>query len=100
VKLVLALAAGMLLGAVFFGGLWWTIRTRLNAPRPALWLLGSLIVRLGIVLTGFYAVSDNQWEQLLACLLGFGIARLVLTWLVGRESRAVNAPHKAISHAP
>ncbi len=33
-----ALAAGMLLGALFFGGLWWTVRRGLTAGNPALWL--------------------------------------------------------------
>ncbi len=41
--LVLAGVAGLGLGAVFFGGLWWTLRKSLKSPRPALWLLGSLL---------------------------------------------------------
>ena len=35
--LVLALAAGGVLGAIFFGGLWWTVRKGVSSPQPALW---------------------------------------------------------------
>ena len=43
--LALALAAGLLLGAFFFGGLWWTVQKGVASERPALWFLGSLLLR-------------------------------------------------------
>ena len=64
--LALALAAGVLLGAVFFGGLWWTVRKGLSSEQPALWFLGSLLLRTSITLAGFYFVSGGHWERLLA----------------------------------
>jgi hypothetical protein len=36
---------------------------------------------MSIALAGFYFVSGGQWERLLLCLVGFVIARLVVTWL-------------------
>ena len=74
----LALLAGALLGAFFFGGLWWTVRKGLASERPALWFLGSLLLRTGMVLTGFYVVSQGHWSRLAVCLLGFLIARFVV----------------------
>ena len=79
-SLASALVMGVLLGAIFLGGLWWTVRQGLSSKRVALWFLGSLLLRMGIVLAGFYLVSGGQWEQLLLCLLGFVMARLVVTW--------------------
>ena len=79
--LVLAWVAGGALGAMFFGGLWWTVQKSLSSTRPALWLLGSLLLRMSLVPAGFYFVSGGHWERLLACLLGFVIARLVVTRL-------------------
>ena len=79
--LVLALAAGVLLGAIFFGGLWWTVRKGVSSERPALWFFGSLLLRMSIVLAGFYFVGRDDWQRLLLCLLGFVMARLVVTWL-------------------
>lgn len=79
--LVAAWGAGCLLGAVFFGGLWWTVRKGISSQKAALWFLGSLVLRMGIALAGFYVVSAGHWERLLLCLLGFVMARVAVTWL-------------------
>lgn len=79
--LVLAWTAGGVLGAIFFGGLWWTVLKGVSSQRPALWFFGSALLRMSIALTGFYAVAGGHWERLLACLLGFVMARLVVAWL-------------------
>ncbi|MCB9340406.1 MAG: ATP synthase subunit I [Lewinellaceae bacterium] len=76
--LILALLAGALLGAFFFGGLWWTVQKGLTAQNPALWFLGSMLVRTGVTLVGFYFVSDGRWERMVACLLGFLAAKFVV----------------------
>lgn len=95
--LVLAWVAGAALGAMFFGGLWWTIRKGLSSPQPALWFLGSLLLRMSLALAGFYFVSGGHWERLLLCLLGFVMARLAVTWLT-RSSGENLTPET--SHAP
>ncbi len=96
----LTLVAGLLLGAIFFGGLWWTVRKGVSSKRPALLFLGSLLVRTAIVITGFYVVSDGHWQRLLTCLLGFVIARFIVTRLVGPPLRHHNVPVKEAGHAP
>ena len=75
---ILSLLAGALLGAFFFGGLWWTIQKGLTAKNPGLWFLGSILVRTGVTLAGFYFVSGGQWQRMLACLLGFVASRFVV----------------------
>ena len=76
--LMLALAAGVALGALFFGGLWWTVQRAISAKRSALWFLGSMLVRTGVTLVSFYLVSDGRWERMVACLLGFVVARFAI----------------------
>ena len=98
--LALALTAGAGLGAIFFGGLWWTVRNGVSSARPALWFLGSLLLRMGIVLAGFYFVSGGQWKRLVACLVGFIIARVVVTWLMRPAGKTPNRPTQEASHAP
>jgi F1F0 ATPase subunit 2 len=83
--LVLAGIAGGALGAIFFGGLWWTVRLRIRSRQPALLFLGSLLLLTGIVLAGFYFVADRHWERLLVSLLGFVMARLAVTRLTRRN---------------
>jgi F1F0 ATPase subunit 2 len=95
-----ALVAGVLLGAIFFGGLWWTVRRGVSSTRPALWFCGSLLLRTSITLAGFYFVGRGHWERLLVCLLGFVLARPVVTWLT--RPPGVNPTHSAqeAGHAP
>jgi F1F0 ATPase subunit 2 len=98
--LALALVAGLLLGAIFFGGLWWTVRKGVSSKQPAFWFLGSLLLRMSIALAGFYFVSGRHWERLLLCLLGFVMARLVVTWLTRPSGENQNRPASEASHAP
>lgn len=91
--LMLALAAGMALGAMFFGGLWWTVRRGMSANQPALWLFGSLLVRTGLALVGFWFVAGGDWRRMVACLAGFVIARPVVT-------RLTRPPGEGAGHGP
>jgi F1F0 ATPase subunit 2 len=79
--LTLALLAGVLLGTIFFGGLWWTIRRGVSSTQPAVWFFGSLLLRTMIALVGFFFVSHGDWQKMLVCLLGFFLARIAVTWL-------------------
>ena len=98
--LALAWLAGGALGAIFFGGLWMTVRQGVSSPRPALWFFGSLLLRMSIVLAGFYFVSGGQWKRLVACLVGFIIARVVVPWLMRPAGKTQNRPTQEASHAP
>jgi F1F0 ATPase subunit 2 len=79
--IVLATVAGILLGVIFFGGLWWTVREGMSSRRPGIWFLGSLIVRMSVVMLGFFLVGQGDWKRLVACLVGFILARIaVIRW--------------------
>ncbi len=95
-----AMVTGVLLGVMFFGGLWWTIRKSVSFKQPAVWFFGSLLLRMSIALAGFYFVSDGHWERLLVCLLGFFLARLIVTRLTGPPVEHRNSPAKEVVHAP
>ena len=98
-RLVWAWVAGGMLGALFFGGLWWTVRKGVVSKQPALWFLGSLLLRTGILLAGFYWVSGGHWERLLLCLLGFIMARPVVTWLTRPSAGNRIPPAQEARHA-
>ncbi|MFA6014345.1 MAG: ATP synthase subunit I [Gallionellaceae bacterium] len=93
-QFALALLTGLLLGGVFFGGLWWTVQQGLASPRPALWFGFSFIVRTSIVLYGFYWVGASNWQHLLLCLLGFMSARFMIVRLTAPT------PSEEANHAP
>jgi F1F0 ATPase subunit 2 len=92
VVLVLDAAAGALLGSLYFGGLWWTIRKIVVSNRAGLWLLASLVVRSTMTVTGFLLVSGGHWPALLACLAGFLVARASTVRLSRSFPEALCAP--------
>lgn len=94
-----ALIAGIVLGAFFFGGLWWTVRKGVVSERVALWFLGSMLLRTSVVLPGFYFVSGGNWRRLLAALLGFVFARLIVVRLT-RAAAQANPFAQDAGHAP
>ena len=94
-----ALVAGLVLGTVFFGGLWWTVRKGVSSKHPALWFLGSMLVRMSIVLLGFYFVGRGDWQRLVACLVGFIIARFIVMRLTRTLIEPPQSTAKEASHA-
>ena len=98
--LVLPLAAGLLLGAFFFGGLWWTVIGGVSSQRPALWFFGSMPLRMSITLMGFYFVGGENWKRWLLCLLGFVLARLGVKWLTRPPVQHHNSRAPETSYAP
>ena len=77
-NMVLPLIVGLLLGVLFFCGLWFTVKKLITSKTPALWMLGSFVFRIGIVLAGFYFVGLGDWKKLIACLIGFVVARFIV----------------------
>jgi F1F0 ATPase subunit 2 len=98
-SLVLSLLAGILLGIVFFGGLWWTCKRGLASPRVAYWFIASFLVRTGVTLYGFYFTAGGHWERFLICLLGFFAVRVAARIRAGRLPPPVPLTPEA-RHAP
>ncbi len=96
----LAFAAGVLLGVIFFGGLWWTVVRAVSSSQPALWFFGSLLLRMSFTLAGFYFVGRGHWESWLLCLLGFVLARFVVKSLTRPPVEHHNSRAPGTSYAP
>ncbi|MCJ7592459.1 MAG: ATP synthase subunit I [Woeseiaceae bacterium] len=98
-NIVVALVTGVLLGVIFFGGLWWTVQKLVSSKRTAFWLFGSLLLRTGITLIGFYFIAHGHFDRLLVCLLGFIIARYVVIQLTKSAEKSTHLGPEA-GHAP
>ena len=92
----LSFASGLLLGAFFFGGLWWTVRRLPTFERPALVVICSLLLRTAVTLGGFFLLASGRWQRLLGCLVGFALARLLTRWATRAERQA--APDQELPH--
>jgi len=81
--IIAAVCAGLLLGGLYFGGLWWTVRRMPHVRHPLNLYFGSLIVRVAIVVAAFHGVLGYfGWPRLVASLVGFVAARLLLIRLI------------------
>ena len=76
--LVISLFVGAIIGAAFFGGLWWTVLNGVRDRNPAPLFLASFLVRMTFALAGFYLVGSAHPDRLAACLLGFVGVRVLI----------------------
>ncbi|HPC85316.1 MAG TPA: ATP synthase subunit I [Smithellaceae bacterium] len=85
----LMLVAGMALGALYFAGLWQTVKRLGQAQGRARLLMVSLVVRLSVLLTVFYfLLQGGHWERLAAALAGFVLMRKILEHRLGPQKTA------------
>ncbi len=86
--LLSAALAGVVVGLLFFGSLWWTVRRGLASPRPALWLAGGLAARMALALGGLFVIASGDWRRLLLGLAGFVVGRVLVTRLTRPRAEA------------
>jgi len=91
ISLLFSLLAGALLGLFFFAGLWWTVRKIESSKQVALLMISSMFLRTGVVVLGFYFILGDNWQHLLVGLLGFIIARIIITRLTRRSDQSDNS---------
>jgi F1F0 ATPase subunit 2 len=82
---LLIFATGMALGALYFAGLWHTLRRLPDTGRPGISLLWSYLLRVSVVMAGFGLVANGRWEHWVAVLGGFILAREILVRCLGRN---------------
>lgn len=79
-------AVGGLLALVVFGGLWLTVKDIDQSRHPAVRMLGSLLLRLGLVLGVFYLLVDyGRWQHVAAAALGFVLLKFFVILGVKRR---------------
>lgn len=81
--------AGALLGAVYFGGLWLTVRRLSRMGRPAPWLVASYLGRLVVAGAGFgLLIALGGLPAVASALVGF----LAVRFSVIRRWGAADGP--------
>jgi F1F0 ATPase subunit 2 len=63
-------------------------------------VFGSLLLRLGVTMAGFYLVSGGDWQRLLSCLVGFVMARQLVTRLTRWPEKDPTRQPQEARHAP
>lgn len=85
IELFMTFVAGISLGTLFYGGLWYTVKEGTTAKFPGVWFLLSFLLRTSVALCGFYFVSGGHWQRMITTLAGFILARIAITLFTKRK---------------
>jgi F1F0 ATPase subunit 2 len=89
IYIIIVFICGIILGIIFFGGLWLTIKKSVTSKTPGLLFFASFLIRTGIALLGFYFLAANNWKNMVACLVGFIISRFIIKQYTKHETHAI-----------
>lgn len=76
--MVLGFLAGLLLGLIFFGGLYWSVEKLAQVKNPAILMLLSLLVRMAALMAGFILLFKRSFTEGIAALLGIIFVKFLL----------------------
>lgn len=92
--------AGMVLGGIYFGGLWWTVRRVPQSGRPGRLLLASWMIRMTVLCGGLFLVMQNDWKRLASAFLGVLIVRGIAVRVAGRTAGLSESGSPPLREAP
>lgn len=87
--LALGTVVGLTCGAVFFGGLRWTLSQLETARRPAVLVFSSFVIRGVVVAGALVAFSGGRLARILAGLVGLLVVRTAMVAVARRELTAM-----------
>lgn len=73
---------GVILGIIFFGGLYWTVQNLPRAKHPALLMTVSLFFRMGVTVGTFFYVAKGGYKGILLVLAGMLAVRIAMTFTI------------------
>jgi len=88
-QLMLALVAGAVVAAFYFGGLWLTVRRVAASRRPVLLTFGSFFARGAIAVAAMVWIARMHWQLLLAAMASFVLLRVILVRMLRPEDAAM-----------
>jgi F1F0 ATPase subunit 2 len=83
--IVISLITGIILGIIYFGGLWITVRYMVNREHPYFLIFISFGIRLTIIMAGLYIILVHGWVYLVISLVGFILTRILIVYVVNSE---------------
>ena len=87
---VFCFAVGLIVGAVYFGGLWQTVKMLKTARHTARLLLVSWFLRSAFFVAVFYVMMQGNWQRLAAGFAGMITVRLVMSFYMKRLNALEN----------
>lgn len=79
------LAAGALMGGLYFGGLWWSVLKIKTVERKKLFLFFSWLFRCVFLCGGLFFLANHNSQMLLGAAVGLLSVRFVIVYQVKRK---------------
>lgn len=87
---ILCFVTGTAVGAVYFGGLWHTVRLLKTTKRATRVLLVSWLLRNLFFVSAFFIMMQSSVQRLIAGFLGMMAVRIVMSAYMKRKNAAVS----------
>jgi F1F0 ATPase subunit 2 len=78
--LLLMVAAGFVLGMVYFAGLMKTMHWIMSRKNWRGMMLLSFLFRAGLLVVAFFFLAGTDWQRITALVVGFMISRLITVY--------------------
>lgn len=85
IEIIIIFICGIILGVIFFGGLWLTVKKGITSKMPGILFVASFFIRTVITLLGFYFLGANNPKNMAACLVGFVVTRFAIKYYTKSE---------------
>ena len=82
----IGLAGGLILGGMYFGGLWGSVRKARKVKHKKLLFLVSWAIRSALLCYGLYVLARYNIVSLLCATAGLLIARSFVMWRVKKKT--------------
>lgn len=92
--MLISFLIGLLLGSIYFGGLYYSTQKFNNAKNPALFMILSFILRMGFLITGFYYLSKSGYKNILIGLLAVMLVRFFMLFSIKNHPSKSNTERK------
>lgn len=86
--MVIGFLSGLIMGLVFFGGLYWSVEKLPQTKNPALLMLASLLVRMAVLMTGFVLLFKRSVAEGMAALVGIVVVKFMLIAFTKRKDKS------------
>lgn len=80
--MIVSFLIGLILGIIYFGGLYYSTKKFTKVKRPALFMVLSFIIRMGILVVGFYYLTKTDYKNVLIALVGVILTRFIIIFKV------------------
>lgn len=77
---------GFLIGIVYFGGLYYSTRKFKDVKNPAIFMFLSFIIRMAVLIAGFYYLAKIDYKNVLIGLIGVILVRFIMIFKVKNYS--------------